>query len=307
VLGSDNQSFLLGSDDGLIHRRDLETGAPLETFAAANESIATMCSVPEGLVVFTKGKVGSLWVISHEWKLERTIGSPDDATLIVDRVTALDFSPDGKVIATGSGEPSRSGEVKLWSVENGQAIRALKEPHSDTVFALEFSPDGKQIATCAADRFMKVFKVEDGSFVRAFEGHTHHVTGVSWRADGRLLATCGADTVVKVWDSNSGDQQRTIQGLTKEVTSLRFVADSDNLLIAGGANLVRFMNAANGGNVRDFPGIQDYMYSAAASADGKIIAAGGQDSVFRLWDANGQAWATFSPPASQTLTTTAGK
>jgi WD40 repeat protein len=307
ALAADGQSFFLAGDDGLIHRRDAETGAPLETFSVAKEGITCLAVVPTGVVLFTKSNAGAVWSIPMEWKLERTIGSPDDATQIIDRVTAIDFSPDGKFLATGSGEPSRSGEVKIWSLENGQPVRALAEPHSDTVFGLEFSPDGKHIATCAADRFMKVFKVEDGSFVRAFEGHTHHVTGVSWRADGRLLASCGADAVVKIWDANSGDQQRTIQGLNKEVTSLHFVAESDNILVAGGANIVRLMNAANGGNVRDFPGIADYMVSAAASFDGKVIAAGGQDSVFRLWDANGQPWATFAPPAPQSVSNTAGK
>ena len=36
------------------------------------------------------------------------------------RVLAIDFSPDGKLMATGGGEPSRSGEVKLWDVASGQ-------------------------------------------------------------------------------------------------------------------------------------------------------------------------------------------
>ena len=133
-----------------------------------------------------------------EWKLERVIGSTDKPDQLVDRVIALDFSADGKVLATGSGEPSRSGEIKFWNVENGQLVSALKEPHSDTVFGLEFSPDGKQIASCGADRFVKIHNIADGKFVRSFEGHTHHVLGVSWRADGRILASCGADMVVKV-------------------------------------------------------------------------------------------------------------
>src|SRR5690606_18653551 len=109
-----------------------------------------------------------------------------------DRVTALDFSPAGDLLATGGGAPSRGGELKLWNVATGQLEREILDAHSDTVLAIEFSPDGKYLATCGADRFMKVFEVASGTLVKAFEGHTHHVLGVSWRADGRLLVTSGA-------------------------------------------------------------------------------------------------------------------
>ena len=70
---------------------------------------------------------------------------------------------------------------------------------------------------------MKVFQVSDGKFVRAFEGHTHHVLGVSWSADGRTLASSGADKVIKIWDFRTGDQKRTIAGFGKEVTAVKFV------------------------------------------------------------------------------------
>jgi WD40 repeat protein len=217
---------------------------------------------------------------------------------LVDRVTALDFSPDGALLAVGGGEPSRSGEIKIYKVENGQLVLAVKEPHSDTVNCLEFSPDGQQLASCAADRFVKVWNVTDGKFIRSFEGHTHHVLGVAWRADGRMLVSSGADMVVKVWDTRTGDQLRTIQNqFNKEVTSVGFVGDGDVIVATSGDSRVRFMNAANGGNVRDFGGTAEYMYAGAASADGKTVIAGGLDSVLRIWNDQGQEQAKFAAPA----------
>jgi WD40 repeat protein len=307
AFSADGRYLATAGDDGFVHLWDAETGAPVETFPTQNAAIKVVAFTSGGLVSLAANNTGVAWDYATEWKLERTIGSPDDPSQIVDRVTAIDFSHDGKLIAAGSGEPSRSGEVKIWSAENGQLVRALKEPHSDTVFGLEFSPDDTMLATCGADRFMKVFKVADGSFVRSFEGHTHHVTGVSWRADGRLLATCGADGAVKVWDARTGDQQRTVEGAKKEVTSLRFVADSDQVLIGTGANTVRMINVTNGGNVRDFPGSQDYVFGVAASADGKTFLAGGQESILRIWSENGQLVVAFSPPATEPTTVAAGK
>jgi WD40 repeat protein len=121
------------------------------------------------------------------------------------------------------------------------------------------------------------------------------------------LATCGADGAVKVWDARTGDQQRTVEGAKKEVTSLRFVADSDTVIIGTGANTVRQINATNGGNVRDYPGSQDYVFSVAASADGKTIVAGGQESILRVWNENGQPVATFEPPKSEPTAVASGK
>src|ERR1041385_711569 len=114
-----------------------------------------------------------------------TIG--DAASPIVDRVNAVRFSPDGKWLATGGGEPSRSGEIKLWEVATGRLAKTFTNIHSDAVFALDFSRDGKLLASGAADKFARITDVASGKVVKSFEGHTHHVLGVSLRADGRTL------------------------------------------------------------------------------------------------------------------------
>ncbi|MFO0904163.1 MAG: c-type cytochrome domain-containing protein [Pirellulales bacterium] len=300
AFSPDGLTVATGGDDQMVHTWDVETGAPIERFQGqgANPSVLAYLA-NDRLLSGAANKTAVVWSTAIEWKLERTIGNPDMGDKFTDRVTALDFSPDGKVLATGGGEPSRSGEVKFWNVENGELISALKDPHSDTVFGLEFSPDGKIIASCGADRFVKLHQVADGKFVRSFEGHTHHVLGVSWRADGRVLASCGADTAIKVWDVRTGDQQRTIQGFGKEVTSIRFVADTDNVVASSGDKTVQLKNSANGGNAANLGGAGDYMYSAAATGDGKLIIGGGQDSVVRVWNANGQPFVSFEAPKPQ--------
>jgi WD40 repeat protein len=106
----------------------------------------------------------------------------------------------------------------------------------------------------------------------------------------------------------SGDQQRTIQGFNKEVTAIRFVAESDNVVASCGDNSVQMKNAANGGNVRAFGGATDFVHSCSVSGNGKMIIAGGQDSVVRLWNENGQEYAKFeAPKVTPTSTAQAAK
>jgi WD40 repeat protein len=283
-------------DDQLVHTWSAETGAAIDVFKGHAAAITALAFAPNGELISTAGDTALAWNLKPEWKLECTIGTGDAGSPLTDRVNAVAFSRDGRQLVTGSGEPSRGGEIKLWDVADGRLVRDFAKVHSDAVLGLEFSPDGKFLASGAADKMARVVDVAAGKIGRSLEGHTHHVLGVSWSADGRTLATAGADGVVKVWDFKTGDRKKNIEGYEKEVTAVRFVAASTNLVTSSGDNKVR-MVGLDGKEIRIFPEVADFMQSAAVSADGKIVVAGGQDSVLRVWNAaDGKALATYPPP-----------
>ncbi|MCU0872325.1 MAG: hypothetical protein MUE50_08265, partial [Pirellulaceae bacterium] len=294
AFSPDGATLAAAGAAGNIYAFDSESGAALETFSGQNAAVGALAFDAAGDVI-AAGANNSIivWDANPAWQLERVIGTADSADALADRVTALAFNPDGQLLATGSGDPSRSGQLKIWNIANGTLHKEITEPHSDMILALEFSRDGKLLASSAADRFIKTWDVDSGKFVRAFEGHTHHVLGISWSADGRTLASSGADKVIKVWDFRTGDQKRTIAGFTKEVTAIRFLADTVNVAASCGDKNVHVRNTDNGSSVRTLSGPTDFVYGVAASADGKSIVAGGQDSVLRIWNDAGQAVATF--------------
>jgi WD40 repeat protein len=295
AYSADGSQLAAAGDNQIVRLFSAENGAPLDSFAKHQAAVNAVAFTPTGdLVSVAADKLGIVWNTNPAWTLERTIGNVDDPAIFVDRVLALAFSPDGKQLATGGGEPSRSGELKLWTVADGKLTRAIAPAHSDTVFGLEFSPEGVYLASAAADRFVKVFDANSGALVRAFEGHTHHVLDVAWRSDGKLLASGGADNVIKVWDFVTGDQKLTTQPLPKEVTSLMFVALSNKLIASCGDRSVRLFSADNQNPERNFVGPTDFIYAAAVTADGRIVIAGGQESTLFEWNLeNGQSIRTF--------------
>jgi WD40 repeat protein len=229
--------------------------------------------------------------LSSRWVLERVLSG----NAFADRVNAVHFSPDGKALAVGGGEPSRSGDVSLWNVASGKLIANWPERHSDAVLSLDFSPDGKLLASGGADKLARVTEIATGKQVQLFEGHTHHVMGVAFRADGRVLATAGADGVVLIWDMILGERKKKIEGWSKEVTSLQYIGATSQIVTSAGDNLVRIVSD-DGGVVRAIANLPEFMQSAASTPSGNVVIAGGEDSVLRAWDgASGKEIAVFQP------------
>jgi WD40 repeat protein len=232
---------------------------------------------------------------SIAWVLERVLGTGDGKSPITDRANSLAFSPDGKTLAIGSGEPSRSGDITLWDITAGKLVKNLAERHLDSVFALDFSPDGKLLASGGADKAVRITDLSSGKVVKVFEGHTHHVLGLTWRADGRLLASSGADNVVKVWDWTTGDRRKSVDGWDKEVTGIRYLGAADQIATSAGDAKLRLITS-DGGEVKQLPGATGFLQSLATTQTGDLILGGDQDGVLRAWDvATAKVVAEFKP------------
>jgi WD40 repeat protein len=288
---------LTGAADGAVKVWDVNGGRGVIAFGHPAAKPGDACPevkraffLPDGRIVSAAEKTARTWTLEGSWSEGPTLGPH------VFRVLAIDFSPDGKLLATGGGEPSRSGEVKIWDLASGKLVRSLDTLHSDTVFALRFSPDGTKLATASADKFLKVINVADGKELKSFEGHTHHVLAVDWKSDGKQLVTGGADSVVKVWDFESGEQVRTLNPAGKQITGLRWVPGKPLVVGASGDAMVRAWNPDNGTVPRTFSGAADYVFAVAASSDGSRVAAGGADGVLLLWNGvNGQPLRKITP------------
>jgi len=227
------------------------------------------------------------------WLLERTLGSIDDPTTFRDRVTAVAFSSDARLLATGGGIPSRDGEVKLWHVDDGTLALDITHPHSDTVNAVAFSPDDSTLATAGSDRWARIFRVADGAPLAAMEGHAAHVLGVDWRSDGLALATSGADKSLRTWDPLEARQIGNNTSFAKQVSAVRWLGTSHLIASASGDTTVRL-------NDHHLPGTAGFATALATDSLGQWIAAGGEDGAVRVWRTNDRSLAWEFQPAPAT-------
>jgi WD40 repeat protein len=292
AFSDDSSLVLVGAEDGRIYSFGAERGTEATVFEAHPKPVLAIDGSGVSVAVDGTTRKGP-WLPT--WKLLVDLEPTEPSKPPVDRVLALAFSPDGKILASGGGTPSRDGELLLWSATEGTLLREITGAHSDTVFDLAFTADGALLASAAADKFARVFDVKTGKLVRSFEGHTNHVLGIAWNRTGRTLATAGADDVIKVWSLESGQQIRTIPGFTKQATALRYLGYEATFAVAAGGVPVRLVQ--EGGNVtRNFDSGGAFMYDLSLSADGQILVAGGLDGVLRLWStADGKPLATFAP------------
>lgn len=118
-----------------------------------------------------------------------------------ERYAAAVLSPDGRRVATGSGD----GMLRLWDVGSGDLV-AETRAHTAWMLDAAFSPDSRRIVTGGGDQLIRLWDATGdkplSEELGRWTGHWNEVWTVAFAEDGRILSA-GKDAKVKIWGASS--------------------------------------------------------------------------------------------------------
>ncbi len=163
-----------------------------------------------------------------------------------DTVFAVRFSPDDKVLATGSADKF----VKTFAVDSGKLLKQF-EGHTHHVLGIGWKGDGKLLASAGADNVVKVWDFASGEQVRTIPGHGKQITALVFLGQTPQFATCSGDQTVRLWNVDNGGNTRNFSAGGDFLYAVA-VSDDGAIVAAGGqGGLVWLYNGMTGALIKN--------------------------------------------------------
>ncbi len=229
-------------------------------------------------------------------------------------VYSVDWSADGKWIATGSND-AVNGYVQVWNAQTGERVSQQfgnntdeATSHTDAVLSIHFSKTsvgGLKLLTASYDNTARLWDVATGKQDRRFLGHTWWVWDAQFSPDEKKIVTVSQDGTSIVWDAESGEPGAPFTGHNGPVYSAAFSSDGSSVVTGGYDKRVLVWQpgdvrpydftrlTSRSGSVvppakfRSLDGHEGPVRAVAFSQDGTRIISGSQDNTVRLWNAEG--------------------
>jgi serine/threonine protein kinase len=200
AFSPDGKLLASGSWDKTIKLWDMETKKEICSLTGHQLQISAVAFSPDGQIIAS----ASFDKTIRLWDIPVTLATFGQLKKYPCRifvghtwgVLAIAFSPDGKILATGSDDNT----IKLWSVNTGEEIATLAN-HSWSVTALTFDSTGEILISGSKDKTIKLWQVSNREEIATLSGHDDSLTAVAVVPDAaRLIASSSKDKTIKLWD-----------------------------------------------------------------------------------------------------------
>ncbi|MFO0935308.1 MAG: HlyD family efflux transporter periplasmic adaptor subunit [Gemmataceae bacterium] len=199
--------------------------------------VAVTGSTAPGSLAATGSDDGKIrvWDLKNPDKLPN---KADDARTMDDghssSVTALAFSPNGKVIASAAGR-----EVILWDVASGKKMYSLPNEHKDAVTGLRFTPQCTLVTICR-DKAVRSWNVGDKGAVldRTIDHRAGVVDQLAVSSDGSRVLFDQDENRIDLVSLADGQSVGTIQaaGQSRFSGIVAFSSDDSLVITATGSS-----------------------------------------------------------------------
>jgi WD40 repeat protein/tRNA A-37 threonylcarbamoyl transferase component Bud32 len=328
----DSKTLLSGSMDGQVKVWDLAAVQGPPSVQGFSSVVSALAFTPDSAAVAGVDQRGTLLVsdvatgaprLRHKLKVQFGLGScaalSPDAKLVATGgpmpevdvfdvaggqklrslpghagvVYALAFAPLGQILAVGTGQSQKSGDIRLWNPHTGKELATLGG-YGSHVLTLAWSADGKRLAGGAGDAMVKVWDVATAKELVSFKAagekkggnsppqawyeESGSLKALAFSPDGRLLAVSRGSTIT-LREASTGKVRVTIQGYGHRFDSLAFSPDGRRLASGGGAGALgraggfKLWDTTTGLEVLTLGDPSDAISCVAFSPDGGRLAA----------------------------------
>ncbi|MDX1437321.1 MAG: WD40 repeat domain-containing protein, partial [Anaerolineales bacterium] len=207
-------------------------------------------------------------------------------------IASISFSPDGDLVAAGTGD----GSLWIWETDTGVNL-GVWELSDGFINGLAFSPDSEQLAAVSFTGDGQILDVNEllapdieilqiiskDAVAVDFDSPTMPFTSVAWSPDGGRLVTTSWEGDLVIWDSKSGENISLVGGHQGQVREAEFSPDGARISSVGPDGSLIIWDAQTGERQYVLDEVEGGLRTLSFSPDGRYLATGGTDGSVRVY------------------------